>query len=208
VWRQIPQACRRSLRGELSNSLPQSSQANSSANGNAALTIASDISAGHPDTTVNWAVNGVANGNSTVGAITVIGVDTALYTAPTTAPTPDSLSITAVCVADSSKSGQLLETIQPCTLNGTIGYVAPSPYTPPSGSTCDVSDVSTLDSCAAAVRSGATANVRFTAMVNCSGSSTCLVDLTNVHGPVTFFGVPGVNAGFLRTDSYSYPILS
>ena len=210
------------------------SQANTSASGNAVLTIASDIkvgvvtnpsgmstvfpggivqilatvtSAGHPDTTVNWAVNGVANGNSTVGAITVTGVDTALYTAPTTAPTPDSLSITALCLADPSKSGQLLETIQPCTLNGTIGYVAPSPYAPPSGSTCDVSDVSTLDSCVAAVRSGAQTNVRFTAMVNCSGLGTCLVDLTNVHGPATFFGVPGVTAGFMRTDSYSYPIL-
>ncbi len=211
------------------------SQANSTASGNAALTIASDIrvsvatnpsgmssvspggivqllatviSAGHPDTSVNWAVNGVANGNSTVGTIAVTGADAALYIAPTTPPNPGSVSITAGCVADSSKSGNLLEAIQPCTLNGTIGYIAPSPYTPPSGSTCDVSDVSTLGSCVAAVRSGATANVRFTAMVPCSGKGACLVDLTNVHGPITFFGAAGVNAGFLRTDSYSYPILN
>jgi len=45
-------------------------------------------------------------------------------------------------------------------------------------------------------------------MVNCSGNGTCLVDLSNVHGPVTFFGEPGMNAGFLRTDTYTYPILS
>jgi parallel beta-helix repeat protein len=45
-------------------------------------------------------------------------------------------------------------------------------------------------------------------MVNCSGNGTCLVDLTNVHGPVTFFGAGGVSSGFLRTDSYSYPILN
>jgi len=211
------------------------SQANSTASGNAVLTIESDIavsvvanpsimssvfpggtlqllatvtSAGHPDAKVNWAVNGVANGNSAVGTIAVTGPDTVLYTAPNTAPNPDSVNITAVCVADSSKSGRLSEAIRPCTLNGTIGYLAPSPYVPPSGSTCDVSDLTTLTNCVAAVRSGALANVRLTAMVNCSGNDTCLVDLTNVHGPVAFFGAPGANAGFLRTDSYTYPILN
>jgi hypothetical protein len=211
------------------------SQANSAASGTAVLTIDSDISvsiaanpsimssvfpggtlqllatvtsAGHPDAKVNWAINGVANGNSAVGTIAVTGADTALYTAPNTAPNPDSVNITAVCVADLSKSGKLSEAIQPCTLNGTIGFVTPSPYVPPSGSTCDVSDLTTLTNCVAAVRSGAIANVRFTAMVNCSGSGTCLVDLTNVHGPVAFFGAPGITAGFLRTDSYTYPILN
>jgi hypothetical protein len=79
---------------------------------------------------------------------------------------------------------------------------------PPSGSTCDVSDVSTLDACVATVRNGATTNVRFTAMVNCSGNDTCLVDLTNVRGPITFFGAPGITAGFLRTDTYTYSILN
>jgi parallel beta-helix repeat protein len=211
------------------------SQANSSASGSAVLTITSDIgvtlatnpsgmssvfpggmvqlvatvtSAGHPDANVNWAVNGVPNGNSTVGTIAATGAGAALYTAPATAPNPASVNITADCVADSSKSGNLVEAIQSCTLNGTIGYVAPAPYVPPSGSTCDVSDVSTLGSCVAAVRSGATTNVRFTAMVNCSGNGTCLVDLTNVHGPITFFGAAGITAGFLRTDSYSYPMLN
>ena len=211
------------------------SQANSSASGNGVLTITSDItvslatnpsgmssvfpggtvqllatviSGGHPDTNVNWAVNGVANGNSTVGTIAAIGADAALYTAPATAPNPASVSVTADCVADSSKSGNLLATIQSCALNGTIGYVAPPAYVPPSGSTCDVSDLSTLATCVAALHSGATANVRFTATINCSGNGTCLVDLTNVHGPVTLFGAPGVNAGFLRTDSYTYPIVN
>jgi parallel beta helix pectate lyase-like protein len=211
------------------------SQANSSANGSLVLTVTSDLgvtvatnpsgmlsvfpggmvqllatvtSAGHPDTNVNWAVNGVPSGNSTIGTITATNADTALYTAPATAPNPASVNITADCVADSSKSGNLAEKIQSCALNGTIGYVAPALYVPPSGSTCDVSDVSTLASCVAALRSGATANIRFTAMVNCSGSGTCLVDLTNVHGPITFFGAAGVTAGFLRTDTYTYPILN
>jgi parallel beta-helix repeat protein len=45
-------------------------------------------------------------------------------------------------------------------------------------------------------------------MVNCGGNDTCPVDLTNVHGPITFFGETGVTAGFLRTDTYTYPILN
>jgi parallel beta-helix repeat protein len=211
------------------------SQADSSASGSAALTIISDIgvtvatspsgmssvfpaglvpllatvtSAGHPDTKVTWAVDGVPNGNSTLGTITAMGADAALYTAPVTAPNPPSVTITANCVADSSNSGHLMEAVQACTLNGTIGYVAPAPYVAPSGSTCDVSDVATLESCVAAVRSGATTRVRFTAMVNCSGNNTCLVDLTNVRGPITFFGAAGITAGFLRTDTYTYSLLN
>jgi hypothetical protein len=210
------------------------SVANNSASANTVLTISSDISvnvatspsgmanvfpggsvqlvatlvsAGHPDPAVNWAVNGVANGNSTLGTITATGPGVAWYNAPTNPPNPASVTITAGCVADPSKSGNLLQAIQNCTLNGTIGYIAPTAYVPPSGPTCDVSDVSTLNTCVAAVRSGSTTNVRFTAEVNCSGSNTCLVDLSNVHGPITFFGAAGVTAGFLRTDTYTCSIL-
>ena len=101
------------------------SQASSSVSGSAPLTITSDIgvtvatnpsgmssvfpggtvqllatvtSAGHPDTNVNWAVNGVANGNSIVGTLTAMGADAALYTAPATAPNPGSVSVTADCM--------------------------------------------------------------------------------------------------------------
>jgi parallel beta-helix repeat protein len=170
--------------------------------------LATVTSVGNANTNVNWAVNGVPNGNSALGTITSTGTDAALYTAPATAPNPASVNVTATCAADSSKSASLAEAIQGCTLNGAIGYVAPAPYVPPSGSTCDVSDVSTLDACLAAVSSGATTNVRFTAMVNCSGNETCLVNLTNVRGPITFFGEAGITAGFLRTDTYTYSILS
>lgn len=211
------------------------SEANSSASDSVVLTISSDIgvtvatnppgmssvfpggmvqllatitSAGHPDTNVNGTVNGVPNGNSTVGTIATTSAGAGWYTSPTTPTNPASVNIMAQCVADSSKSANLVEAIQNCTLNGTIGYVAPTPYVPPSGPTCDVSDVSTLGTCVAALRNGATTNVRFTATVPCSGNATCLVDLTNVHGPVTFFGAPGVSGGFLRTDTYTYPIFS
>jgi len=210
------------------------SQADSTKSGKVALTIASDIrlsvatnppgmssvnpsgmvqllatvaSAGHPDTHVNWAVNGVANGNSTLGTISATGPATAWYTAPATAPNTASVTITAVCAADPSRSGQLVQAVQACQLNGTIGYVAPAPYVAPSGATCDVSDVPTLQSCVAAVRSGAATKVRFTAMVNCSGNQTCLVDLENVNGPITFFGAAGITAGFRRTDTYTYSLV-
>jgi len=211
------------------------SQTISSAAGSATLTISSDItvtvatnpsgltslnndeivqlvatvtSSGHPDASVNWNVSGVANGNSTVGTITTTGVNTALYSAPSTAPATNPVNIVAVCNADSSKSATLTASIQNCSLNGTIGYVAPAAYVPPSGSTCDVSDLTTLGNCIAALRSGANANIRFKAMLNCTGSNACLVDLTNVQGPVTLFGEPGISTGFLRTDSYSYHILN
>jgi Right handed beta helix region len=212
------------------------SQADSSASGNSDVTITSDLgvtvatnppgmslvfpaemvqlvatvtSAGHPNPNVNWSVNGVPNGNSTVGTIAAAGTDTALYTAPATAPSPASVTITADCVADSSKSTSAVETVQGCTLNGTIGYVVPAPYVPPSGSTCDVSDVSTLNACVAEVINGTITSVQFTATVNCSGNNTCLVNLSNVHGPITFFGQPGVSgAGFLRMDTYTYSILN
>jgi hypothetical protein len=170
--------------------------------------VATVTSVGNPNSAVNWEVNGTPNGNPTVGTITTIGTDTALYTAPAGAPNPASVTITATCAADSSKSASLTESVQACKLNGTIGYVTPTPYVAPAGPTCDVSDVSTLNACVAAVRSGATTNVRFTAMVNCSGNNTCLVDLTNVKGSITFFGAPGISAGLLRTDTYTYPIFS
>jgi parallel beta-helix repeat protein len=211
------------------------SQSDTSATGSAALAIVSDItvaiatspagltsidtddvipltatvaSAGHPDTMVSWTVNGVPNGNSTVGTITTTGVTTAEYTAPSAAPPSNPVSIVAQCSADPSKSATLVATIQTCSLTGTIGYVAPAAYVPPPGATCNVSDLTTLASCVAAVRSGTIANIQFTAMLNCSGNDTCLVDLSNVQGPVTLFGAPGSSTGFERTDTYTYPILN
>ncbi len=176
--------------------------------GGVALFLATVPSAGNPHNNVIWAVNGVPNGNSTVGTIAALGTNAALYTAPVTAPSPASVTISATCAAAPSESAILVEAIHSCTLSGTIGYVPPVAYVPPAGSSCDVSDSTTLANCVAAVRSGSAANVRFTATVNCSGNATCLVDLTNVQGPVTFFGAPGVSSGFLRTDSYTYPIFN
>src|SRR5215813_12009293 len=50
---------------------------------------------------VTWAVNNVTGGNATVGTISATG----LYTAPATIPSPNPVTVTAVSVADSTKSG-------------------------------------------------------------------------------------------------------
>jgi hypothetical protein len=57
---------------------------------------------------VTWAVNNVAGGNATVGTISATG----LYTAPATVPSPNPVTVTAVSVADSTKSGTAQVTVQ------------------------------------------------------------------------------------------------
>ena len=52
------------------------------------------------NTSVTWKVNSIAGGNSTVGTISATG----LYTAPLAVPSPSNVTVTAVSVADSTKS--------------------------------------------------------------------------------------------------------
>lgn len=59
------------------------------------------------DTTVSWSVNGIAGGNSTVGAISSAGV----YTAPADLPPAATVQITATSHADATKSGSANVTI-------------------------------------------------------------------------------------------------
>jgi hypothetical protein len=62
---------------------------------------------GPTNTAVSWSVNGVAGGNATVGTIS----DQGLYTAPTTIPSPATVSITATSQAVTSLSGSASVTI-------------------------------------------------------------------------------------------------
>ena len=55
------------------------------------------------DTGVVWQVNGVPNGNATVGTIAPGANDTAVYTAPARVPSPASVTIKAVAHADATK---------------------------------------------------------------------------------------------------------
>lgn len=58
---------------------------------------------GPADTSVMWKVNGVANGNATVGTIEAQSNGTATYTAPDTVPNPSSVTIQAVSQAEPSR---------------------------------------------------------------------------------------------------------
>ena len=66
---------------------------------------------GPADTTVVWQVNGVPNGNSTVGTITPGSHNTAVYTAPATVPNPPTVTIKAVSHAEPDKSASCPLTI-------------------------------------------------------------------------------------------------
>ena len=62
---------------------------------------------GPDNNAVTWYVNGVAGGNSTVGAITTSG----LYQAPTTLPSPPTVVVTATSQADTSQSASTTLTV-------------------------------------------------------------------------------------------------
>src|SRR5439155_26472702 len=72
---------------------------------------------------VIWQVNGVAGGNTSVGTISTTGV----YTAPATVPSPPIVTVTAVSVADPTRSGSAQVTVT----------AAPTPTTGPVGPTPD-----------------------------------------------------------------------
>jgi len=59
------------------------------------------------NTAVTWEVNGIVGGNSTVGTITTGG----LYTAPSSVPAQNPIMVTAVSVADPTKSDTAIVTI-------------------------------------------------------------------------------------------------
>lgn len=90
---------------------------------------------GPPDTGVNWYVNTVQNGSPTLGTLTAGsssgGTTTAVYTAPATPPTPNTVSITAVSIPDSTAvSPPATVTITPSLVKVTI---APTTVTINSG---------------------------------------------------------------------------
>jgi hypothetical protein len=68
-------------------------------------------SSGDLSTDVDWAVNGIAGGNASVGTIAANGADSASYTAPVTPPSPPNVTITASSVADPTKAGTASVTI-------------------------------------------------------------------------------------------------
>src|SRR5204863_7927744 len=71
---------------------------------------------------VTWQVNGITGGNTSVGTISTTGV----YTAPATVPSPAKVTVTAVSVADPTRSGSAQVTITaPAPMPSTVS-VAPT----------------------------------------------------------------------------------
>lgn len=91
--------------------------------GGAQVFTATMTASGSPATGLNWSVNGIAAGNSTVGTIVSTGATTSLYTAPAAPPSPATVTVTATSAADSSKSGSASATIT-CSATNSI---SPSP---------------------------------------------------------------------------------
>jgi len=79
------------------------------------------------DQTVTWQVNGIAGGNSSAGTISASG----LYTAPASVPGATTITVSAISVADTSKSGSTQASVVPVI---TIA-ISPASVTMPAGST-------------------------------------------------------------------------
>jgi serine protease len=104
------------------------------------------------NTGVTWQVNGTAGGNSTVGTITANGV----YTAPAAVPAPAQVTITAVSMANTARSGSAQVTIS--------STAAANSGSGGGGSGGGAIDILTLiaSGCALALGAGRRARQRFT----------------------------------------------
>ena len=82
---------------------------------------------GSSNTGVTWQVNGVSGGSSANGLISTTVLNTsneALYLAPSSVPSPASVSVTAISQADSTKSATATVTIQLPSRSGNTYYVS------------------------------------------------------------------------------------
>jgi hypothetical protein len=100
---------------------------------------------GSADANVSWTVNGVANGNATVGQICVLasnpctppaapGAAPVTYVAPAAAPTQDPVTVTATSQADASRAASAQIQIAAVTANVAISIGPRYGFVPPSSS--------------------------------------------------------------------------
>src|SRR5882672_6784596 len=83
---------------------------------------------------VNWSVNSVSGGNSTVGTITTNG----LYTAPAAFPSPNMVTISAVLISDSSKTASATVNVE-FPNNNHLAQVIPVKLGTTGGNSTDIS---------------------------------------------------------------------
>jgi len=90
---------------------------------------------GPADTSVSWQVNGIDNGNATVGTIQTTGKDSAVYTAPASVPSPATVEIAAVSNSDPTKEAVAAVTISKAPPNLANVTISPSTATVQAGHT-------------------------------------------------------------------------
>ena len=144
---------------------------------------------GSSNTAVTWQVNGISGGNSTAGLVstTVLGTtNEAIFLAPSTVPSPASVSVTAISQADSTKSATATVTIQLPSRSGVTHYVSTSGNDNNAGTLA--APWRTIQKAANTVQAGDTVQVRAgtyneVVTLKTSGNST--------QGYITFANYPG-----------------
>src|SRR5947209_2610425 len=144
---------------------------------------------GSSNTAVTWQVNGISGGNSTAGLVstTVLGTtNEAIFLAPSTVPSPASVSVTAISQADSTKSATATVTIQLPSRSGVTYYVSTSGNDNNAGTLA--APWRTIQKAANTVQAGDTVKVRAgtyneVVTMKTSGNST--------QGYITFANYPG-----------------
>ena len=99
---------------------------------------------GTTNMTVTWQVNGIPGGNATVGTITMAGVYTAPPSPPASANPPVMVTVTAVSLADATKSGSAMVTIIP---NNQEAQTAPIELGTSGGNNLDFTQSGTITCC-------------------------------------------------------------
>jgi len=100
------------------------------------LTFSATVT-GPADTSVSWQVNGVDNGNTTVGTIEPGDKDTAVYTAPAQVPSPATVTVTAISNSDPTKSASAQVTISTAPPNLANVSISPTSATVQAGHSFD-----------------------------------------------------------------------
>jgi hypothetical protein len=118
------------------------------------------------DVAVSWQVNGTTGGSATAGTISVEG----LYIAPTAPPATGTVVVTAVSVADPSKSGSAsISIFSNANLNGTYNFVFGGIYSLNSGAYTSGSGTFTANG-AGQITSGTYTMSEFDFVTPCSGT--------------------------------------
>ena len=165
----IPSAANFTVTGVLVNVSPPSAQVPASG-----LQQFTPQVLGPSNNAVTWTVNGVTGGNSTVGTISVTG----LYTAPTTVPTPATVTVIATSQAVPTASGSASVTIGPYTEKPIYSFTSLTDGAAPSAALVQGTDGYYYGTAQVGGANGAGTVFK----MDSSGNVTPLHDFTNTDG--------------------------